>query len=35
VLLAATALTAPAAAVLPLIVAAWVSAAALTLDSRP
>ena len=35
VLLAATALTAPAAAILPLIVAAWVSAAALTLDSRP
>jgi Protein kinase domain len=34
-LLAATALTAPAAAILPLIVAAWLSAAALTLDSRP
>ncbi len=34
-LLAATALTAPAAAVVPLIVAAWISAIALTLDSRP
>jgi serine/threonine-protein kinase len=34
-LLAATALTAPAAAVLPLIVAAWLSAAALAVDSRP
>ena len=35
VLLAATALTAPAAAILPLIVAAWVTAAALALESRP
>ena len=34
-LLAATALAAPAIAILPLIAAAWVSAAALTLDSRP
>jgi len=34
-LLAATALTAPDAAILPLIAAAWLSAAVLTLDSRP
>jgi len=34
-LLAATALTAPRATILPLIAAAWLSAVALTLDSRP
>jgi hypothetical protein len=35
VLLAATALAAPSAAIVPLIVAAWVTAAALALESRP
>ncbi len=34
-LLAATALAAPSAAILPLIVAAWVTAAALAFESRP